>query len=308
MFVQINDKANSSSLFSDSQWDNILASTVMFFPIFFSLGCYISFCIVLFRFYKKISNAYYEFVVSLTFSNVPMLLMFAFYATPSTIIQDDLGGSTLNYVTGAFSNLFWYSSLPTYQCIAVNRFISIKYPSKVAKVYTKKNTLCMIAVCWIYGLIYFAISLHPCCYFMYFPEVYSFGYHIKRRGAYIVSFVDVANSTITTVICISFNTFTFLHVRKNNKKVQGSVHANSYSERIKNEKKLFFLFFVVSIYLLIHDAIFVTVPLITISKWGGLLTCITYIIHLSLDGVINLCFNSIIRSGLKTLIKETRKW
>lgn len=289
----------------ERQWDNIFAASIMFFPIFFGLGCYICFCVVLFRYRKKISNAYYQFIVSITFSNAPMLLMFGFYAAPCTLFQKEFN-FTLNYSMGALSNLLWFTSLPMYQCIAVNRFISLKYPFKVKTIYSQRNVYCMIAFCWMYGLVYYGFSLHPCCYFMYFPDTYSFAYDSEHRfGSYIISFVDLSNSIITAVVCVSFNTATFLHLRKNNRQVQTSLSDDANNERTKTEKKLFVLFFVVIIYLLIHDAIFIVVPFITTSKWGGLLTDVTYIIHLSLDGVINLCFNKTMNDKLKKIFKKT---
>lgn len=295
---------NNNVTLSDIQWDNLLVSTIMITLVIFGLTCYICFCVVLFRFRKKLSNTYYQFILSITFINVPKLLIIGFYAAPCALYQNSLGGFTLNYTMGAFGNLFWFSSLPMYQFIAVNRFMAFKYPFNDAKGFcSQKNVYCMIAFCWVYGLGYFIISFHPCCYFLYFPQKYRFHYDTSRPGGYILLLVDMCNGILTVVVCISFNIATFLHLRKNNRQVQGSIRSEiNIKKRNKTEIRLFVLFFVVTVYFLLHNVVFIFEPFVTNSKWGGFLTCLSTIIHLSLDGIINLCFNCTFRDALKKIV------
>lgn len=285
------------------EWENEFASTILFFPTFFGLFFYMCYWIAFICEKKNLTEAYYQFVLSITFSNAPMLIMFAAYAAPCTLLEKYLGGLSLNFIMGALSNLLWFSSLPMYQCIAINRLITLKYRQWVPIIYTQNKIYFMITFCWIYGLCYFAVSLHPCCYFLYFVDQYSFKYDDEHRfGSRIFSFVDLSNSCLTAFVSIGCNAATFIHLRKKNRQIQSALDDASNSERQKTEQKLFVLFFVVILYLLLHDAIFILVPYMTDSKWGGLMTCVTYIVHLSLDGIINVCFNKVVRETLKKLI------
>lgn len=288
-------------------WSNSLASFVLFFAGIPAIVCYSIFWLILFRYRHKIKNVYYQFSVSLTVSNTVVLLFFIFYAAPCSYFRTEIGGITLNAIFGAINNTSYFSNAPMMQMLCFNRFISIRYPHKVSKIYTPRNTVLMILFCWLYGSLFGIINLQPCCYFRYFYESYSFSWDIDRFGSYVMSYIDLSNTIFTSTVCLICTVATFAHLRKNRQKIGTSLSNTSQEERIQTEKSLFTIFSIVTGWYFVQDVVFIVVPMLTTSKWGGFAVSLIFISHLSLDGFINLFYNKVIFRHFCKLVKHSKK-
>lgn len=287
-----------------AEWEPSLAAALLFFPVFPSILAYILFWYILYKYWSELKNIYFIFASCLAISNLTILFSFGFYGSPSTYYGRNLGGNGLNVFVGSLLNFGWFSSLPMYQIIAVNRFISIRFPAHVQNVYSKKNCFIMILVAFIYGLCNFIINLCPCCHFLYYFDIYTFAYDLETNGAFIFSFVDLASAMLTSAVCFLFNSATLIFIRKNNQTMANALNDVAVIQRAKREKRYFILFFINSSSFFIFDLV-ATLANMSTSRFAGLIVSCLFIFHLLLEIYLNLFFNGIIRKRLFLLLNSS---
>lgn len=106
----------------------VTATVVVFVSPLIGLGANLVFILAALYIKEYRKQAYYNLAVSLTSSDSIMLLLFVFYAAPSTLLGHPLGGPMLDRIMGAISYMTWFDGFIIIVTLAVNRFISICFP------------------------------------------------------------------------------------------------------------------------------------------------------------------------------------
>uniref|UniRef100_A0A915IIT9 G-protein coupled receptors family 1 profile domain-containing protein n=1 Tax=Romanomermis culicivorax TaxID=13658 RepID=A0A915IIT9_ROMCU len=138
--------------------------------------------------YRIIIHMGYSDVLQLVFNGVP--------AGVYSILRDDRP-VYVNKVLGAVVDGAWFAYIFLSQLLAVNRFVHIFTPHKVAYIFSDRSTKVFVAFCWIVGLCFVVALCLPDVDFYYSVKISSYLYGSSPASLIVVSlnlYIDVAHS------------------------------------------------------------------------------------------------------------------
>lgn len=278
---------------------------------------FISFSGLLFNFlfcvtyaFSKIlrASAFFSLAASLAVADSLQLCVCSFYGATSSYLGYNLGGDGTSAVVGAFSNLAWFTGTPTIFMQAINRLIAIRYPTKLSTVYTRKNTLACIAGPWIISIIIMIPNFFPCCYQLWYWEMYSTGYNLPVYGSVVYSYFDVSYTISIIIVVFFIHSVIFYSLLRRKSAVAhsfGKTASIAPAEvRRRQETAQFIQFFVITTLPVITSIVSNLLPTFNVDVTMACVVGMTLsLIYSSANGYIYMFFNQTVRDEFVIRIK-----
>lgn len=254
----------------------------------------------------------YWLVISLALCDVLMIIVSLAHLIPATLFHDYF--VPVNDFRNIFAifvyNVFWYSGVIQLGGMAMNRFVSIVYPVKYRRMFSRQNTAIILAILWALGIAASLPALFPCCYTIYDHNIWLTAFVDENSLYYIV---DLGLNTVSLSVMIFCYAAILWKVRKSqvstrrHRTTAGCNNSpyNRQSQRSQlnsREMKLFIQFFVVSLVFLLT---FLTwqwlLRLPDASKWIYFTTTTFFFINNAVNPTVYLIYNSGLRREVRAM-------
>ncbi|KAK0414193.1 hypothetical protein QR680_007195 [Steinernema hermaphroditum] len=149
-------------------------------------------------------------------------MVFAFALAPMTLIDVLLHSSTVGSRAGLLIYMLWQSGMFSHVLMAVNRFVSVYFPRSDHFVMTKRFACIAIGVVWVASAATSLIQLIPGCENFLVLDTFHFTFNNNVCGALLGLYADFMVSITCIVIVVVLDFFTFLKIRKNRVRIDGS--------------------------------------------------------------------------------------
>ncbi|VDM67965.1 unnamed protein product [Strongylus vulgaris] len=155
----------------------------------------------------------YWIIISSTICETSMSMFVLCYAIPSILLHDNLSkiDALTNFWMILSYNFFWYTAVIHFALMAINRFICIVCPAYYPSLFSKRNTACLLGLCYFLGLSLSLPMLLPCCYILW--DSYNYiTFYVDPETWY--RFVDLGLNTTVLTISIVFYAAVLMKIRR----------------------------------------------------------------------------------------------
>uniref|UniRef100_A0A8R1XR13 7TM_GPCR_Srx domain-containing protein n=1 Tax=Onchocerca volvulus TaxID=6282 RepID=A0A8R1XR13_ONCVO len=238
----------------------------------------------------RFRNAFGILCSSFLICNLQSIIVLFTWSTIVLIAKNPLLSSSelfLARVIGVFVNGGWFGALFVHFFVALNRLCAVVYPN--IKNYEAKALAAGI-ISWTLGMTICMIHLFKDCSLLFDGKTYDFYYQDSFYGT-ICNYGDSGLALIAIVAMTSLDTVTLTKILAHRRIMPGN---SVKSSDARNEKEILFfkqssllgfVFFICFAILVSHEYLFT-------DKWLIFAACtITWIMMLSLDGLLFLIFN-----------------
>ncbi|KRY90847.1 Melatonin-related receptor [Trichinella pseudospiralis] len=247
-------------------------------------------------------SASYWIMASLAVCDIVMLFVCLLHVIPATLWhQRFMEIANFRNIIGMFIyNVFWYSGVVQLAAMAINRFVSIIYPMTYKRVFSKQNTVLVLAFCYLLGLGVSIPALLPCCYTIYHHYLYVTMYVTEDTMYFLVDVLVNSLSLLTMSICYGA---ILIKVRRSHQTTRQYMAATPRRIQPSNrEMRLFVQFFFVSLVFLITFVTWQWLPRISVSKWIYFVCTSLFFLNNCMNPTVYIIFNSLLRKEMLKMI------
>jgi hypothetical protein len=160
-----------------ASWEIFFASSAL---AIVALPGFIVYVLILFAISRNWSsyenNSYYKLLISHGICDVTILIIFAFYSVPCTLLQCHIFGDEFDKILGFILIVSWYTTLACISLIAVNRYWAVCKFVSYKTVFSNRNSVIYVSAVWIFGTFFAMWQLLPCCGEVYYYDSYAWSY------------------------------------------------------------------------------------------------------------------------------------
>ncbi|VDP01848.1 unnamed protein product [Soboliphyme baturini] len=287
----------------DEWWHDVVVVVIWTVAAIYGLLLNILTVFAVFRNRTMRRTVSYWFVLSLAFCDILMLVICLVHVIPASALHDNFVevSETRSIVFMFLYDVVWYTGVIQLGVVAINRFISIIFPTSYKRLFCPSNTYVIVAMSYAVGIVVSVPSLFPCCHMVYDHRMWITIYS-KDDSMYFLADVLVNSlSVLTMVLCYGA---ILVKVRRSHKSTRqyAGVASNRRTQPNKRELRLFLQFFVVS---LVFLATFVTwqwLPRIAASKWVYFVCTSMFFVNNAVNPTVYLIYNVMIRQEITNLL------
>lgn len=178
------DNNNSTGNLTDHNLEKVRWPGVVIFLYTTTYIFLYSFCLISILKDKELRKLpSYQIIMHIGLADLSQLVMTLFGGIFS-VCQTDFH-FVLNKIQGGVLISSWIAYTAMADLLAWNRLIYIYNPGKAIHIFTLRNTRIMLAICWIYGLIWLTVYMCPNYDFIYTPADHTWDYTLSPQSVSI---------------------------------------------------------------------------------------------------------------------------
>lgn len=268
-----------------------------------ALICNLLFITILVHSKKLMQSPFFRMSLTLSLADTLQHLLFICYCCPTSLLGTKIIGDLADPLCGMLGNIAWFVSTATLLIQAFNRFISMKYPTIVETVFTKRNCILLTLSSWMVGTSMSLMNIFPAGYLLW--DIYAIAWIYNSP---IYGFIDMGYTCSVLFLVFILHISVFANIIKRDRSLQNTAR----SERIRRRREIrqFVQFFVITLFPVIYEVVGNLMPQFVIDSFGidilNICNNVAFMLATSANGFTYIFFNETVKEELLDLFR-TRK-